>query len=157
MDESETWRSEYLNRIPSKLQAGRVLVHNRVRPPASDAVPGIDGFTAWVLHPVAPGPLEIGMLEGCECGWMPSLGLHYVFPGGQVKDAVRDLRVEDLVGSPQPDPARPGVRTPSSIVFRCISEALSENLPDDAVIEAVQVSADQSTVESQPVVYEQVS
>jgi hypothetical protein len=35
---------------------------------------------------------------------------------------------------------------PSSVAFRCISEALSENLPDDAVIEAVQVSADQSRV-----------
>jgi hypothetical protein len=146
MDGGETWRSEYLNRVPVKIQAGRVLVHNRVRPPASDAVPGIDGFMAWVLHPVAPGPPEIGMLEACDCGWMPNLGPHYVFPDQPLEDAVVDLGDEDLVGSSQHIFVNPDVHMPSSMVFKCISEALSENLPDDAVIEAVQVSPDQSTI-----------
>ena len=98
MGGDDIWRTEYLNRVPAKIQAGRVLVHNRVRPPASDAVPGIDGFKAWVLHPDASGPPQIGMLEACECAWMPSLGPHYVPPGGPIKETVSDLRVEDLLG-----------------------------------------------------------
>jgi hypothetical protein len=146
MDGEEKWLSEYLTRVPAKLQPGRALVHNRVRPPARDATPGIDGFKAWVLHPAAGHPILLDTLEACDCDWMPGLGTHYVFPGGPVNDAVPDLRVEDLVGTSQPDPAILEVPISSPELIRCISETLSESLPDDAVIQAVQVSADQSTI-----------
>lgn len=132
--------------MPAKLQPGRALIHNRVRPPANDATPGIDGFKAWVLHPVVSHPIPVDTMEPCDCGWMPSLGIHYLLPGGPVNEAVPDLRVEDLVGTSQPDPPRSDLPQPSSKVFRYIGEALSENLPDDAVIAAIQVSADQSTI-----------
>lgn len=35
---------------------------------------------------------------------------------------------------------------PSWKTFRCVTDALNDNLPDDAVVEAVQVSADLSSV-----------
>ena len=141
----EKWLSEYLTRVPAKLQPGRALVHNRVQPHASDATPGIDGFEAWVLHPVAARPIPLESLEACNCEWMPSLGPHYVFPGGPVEEAVPDLRVADVVGS-QSDRGPADALVPSSKLFRCISEALSQNLPDEAMIAAIQVAADQSTI-----------
>jgi hypothetical protein len=146
MADEEKWLSEYLERIPAKLQPGRALVHNRVRPPANDAIPGLDGFKAWVLHPVATRPIPLDTLEACDCGWMPSLGPHYIFPGGPVEDAVPDLRVEDVLGESQPAPSTSESLIPSAKLFQCISDAITENLPNEAVIEAVQVAADQSTV-----------
>jgi hypothetical protein len=59
---------EYLRTVPDAVPAGRVVVHNRVRPAA---VLGERGFRAWLQAP------DADKLEECDCGWAPRLGTHY--------------------------------------------------------------------------------
>lgn len=58
---------EYLTRVPAAVPAGRVLVHNRVRPTTRL---GSRGFRAW-LQPAAHN------LRPCGCDWS---GLHHWTP-----------------------------------------------------------------------------
>lgn len=58
---------QYLATIPRTAPAGRVVVHNHVRPTLKL---GSRGFRAWtqVLNPT---------VEACRSGWAPSLVKHY--------------------------------------------------------------------------------
>jgi hypothetical protein len=58
---------EYLHRLPSMVPAGRVLVHNNVRPTRHL---GMRGFRAWLT---TPHPA----LTSCDCGWASELGEHF--------------------------------------------------------------------------------
>ena len=60
---------QYLDRLPAAIPAGRVLVHNHVRPTRAL---GSRGFRAWVQAPDRPP-----RLEACPCDWAPELGQHY--------------------------------------------------------------------------------
>jgi hypothetical protein len=53
----------YLRRVPREAPAGRVVVHNVVRPAR---VLGDRGFRAWT---VPESELAAGRLEACDCGW----------------------------------------------------------------------------------------
>ena len=67
------WR--YISRTPRKIPAGRVVVHNHVRPrrDMSDVPLGFNGFRAWTqLLEVCDYDLEV-----CDCGWASELGMHY--------------------------------------------------------------------------------
>jgi hypothetical protein len=108
--EDETWRSEWLDRLPTKIAPGRVLVHNRVRPAQSHTKPGRDGFYAWIWHPVDPDHTLDLQAEVCVCGWMTELGNHYILAGGPIGESQPDLRVDDLLG-PNDGPSG-GVREP---------------------------------------------
>lgn len=57
----------YVSAIPRTLPAGRVLVHNFVRP---QPVLGLNGFRAWLEAPSE-------LLERCDCPWAPRLDAHY--------------------------------------------------------------------------------
>ena len=61
---------EYLTTIPTEIPAGRVLVHNHVRPTRRL---GSRGFRAWLAEPSE-------RLEVCGCGWAAELGEHYLSP-----------------------------------------------------------------------------
>ncbi len=64
---------EYLSKMPKDpkaLPAGKVLVHNHVRPTQRL---GMRGFRAWLDDPN-------GKYEICDCGWAPKLGAHYRVP-----------------------------------------------------------------------------
>jgi len=57
----------YLKKLPARITAGQVLVHNAVPP---TRVLGGRGFRAWTqptTHPLA--------VEECGCGWAPELGV----------------------------------------------------------------------------------
>lgn len=54
-------------RSPADIPAGRVVVHNHVRPARRL---GMRGFRAYLVQ---PGPL----ITACGCGWAPELGTHY--------------------------------------------------------------------------------
>jgi hypothetical protein len=60
---------EYLDVIPapSAIPAGKVVVHNSVRPTRRL---GSRGFRAWLSTPT-------GRLVACDCAWAPELGIHY--------------------------------------------------------------------------------
>lgn len=61
----------YLNKVPrssDEIPAGKVVVHNNVRP---TNVLGSRGFRAW-LEPASK------KLIPCECDWAPALETHYV-------------------------------------------------------------------------------
>ncbi len=58
---------EYLKKIPQQVPAGRVVVHNTVRPTRHL---GSRGFRAWLD---VPSP----EIEVCPCGWASELGVHY--------------------------------------------------------------------------------
>ena len=60
----------YLEKIPvsaDDISAGRIVVHNNVRPSRRL---GKRGFRAWLDE---PGPDK----EPCDCGWAPQIGRHY--------------------------------------------------------------------------------
>lgn len=59
--------THYLYKIPAEVPAGRVVVHNRVRPTRHL---GSRGFRAWLAEPS-------DRLEACGCDWAPELGEHY--------------------------------------------------------------------------------
>jgi hypothetical protein len=59
---------EYLFELPASVPAGKVLVHNNVRPTRQL---GSLGFRAWLSPP------DRLKLEVCGCGWAPQLGQHY--------------------------------------------------------------------------------
>jgi Recombinase len=63
---------DYLNRLPATIPAGRVLVHNHVRPTRQL---GSRGFRVWLQ---APDPAR---LDACPCGWAAELGQHYRVKG----------------------------------------------------------------------------
>jgi hypothetical protein len=58
---------DYLTKIPAEVPAGRVVVHNNVRPTRRL---GSRGFRAWLDEPHK-------RLVVCECGWAPELPVHY--------------------------------------------------------------------------------
>jgi hypothetical protein len=58
---------EYLTRLPSAVPAGKVLVHNSVRPSRRL---GTRGFRAWLQSPSE-------RLMVCDCDWAADLGKHY--------------------------------------------------------------------------------
>lgn len=58
---------EYLSRLPDTVPAGRVLVHNNVRPARRL---GSRGFRAWLQEP------DPDRLVVCDCGWAAELGQH---------------------------------------------------------------------------------
>jgi hypothetical protein len=64
---------EYLDRLPTSLPPGQVLVHNTVRPTRRL---GSRGFRAWLAPIAATG------LEACDCGWARELGQHFRFSAG---------------------------------------------------------------------------
>ncbi len=59
----------YLAKIPAPpdVPAGRVVVHNQVRPTRRL---GFHGFRAWLAEPG-------DKLTACSCDWAPELGTHY--------------------------------------------------------------------------------
>lgn len=59
---------EYLFKLPKAVLAGRVLVHNHVRPTRHI---GSRGFRIWLALPETPH------LEVCGCDWAPELGRHF--------------------------------------------------------------------------------
>lgn len=54
--------------LPRTIPAGRVLVHNNVRPTRKL---GSRGFRAWLALP------DTSRLTRCECEWAPELGQHF--------------------------------------------------------------------------------
>lgn len=60
-------RVEYLSSIPVEVPAGRVVVHNNVRPTRRM---GSRGFRAWLIEPSE-------RLVVCGCDWAPELDEHY--------------------------------------------------------------------------------
>ncbi len=58
---------EYLNTIPKAVPAGRVLVHNHIRPTRQI---NLNGFRIWLAKPKTD-------YEPCPCGWAPELAKHY--------------------------------------------------------------------------------
>jgi hypothetical protein len=64
-----SWR--YLYRVPRKLKAGRILVHNRIMH-TKDMPSGINGFRFWTQKRDRDVVL-------CKCGWQGVL--HYRFKG----------------------------------------------------------------------------
>lgn len=60
---------EYLTAIPAELPAGRLLVHNHVRPTRRL---GSRGFRAWLADEAAEN------YEVCGCGWAAELPEHYL-------------------------------------------------------------------------------
>jgi len=58
----------YCRDVPRELSAGRVLVHNGVRPVARRC--GRRGSRFWTQ-------IESSNLERCDCGWAPELAEHY--------------------------------------------------------------------------------
>lgn len=71
-------RQRYVSGIPKSGQRHRevldgalCLVHNHVRPEGfPDVGLGSSGFRAWVQEPST-------RIEPCDCGWAPSLPVHY--------------------------------------------------------------------------------
>ena len=59
---------EYLFKLPTVLPAGKVLVHNQVKPTRRI---GSRGFRFWLSTP------EDRTLERCDCRWAPELGTHF--------------------------------------------------------------------------------
>ena len=58
----------YFDTLPAAVPAGRVLVHNNVRPTRHL---GTRGFRAWLTEP------DPARLAPCACGWARELGEHY--------------------------------------------------------------------------------
>lgn len=62
----------YLSNVPTTVPAGRIVVHNHVRPPGYPEIRlGFQGFRAWTE------PAETPKRVRCECGWAPHLDEHY--------------------------------------------------------------------------------
>ena len=57
----------YLRKLGGEIPAGRVVVHNQVRPTRRL---GSRGFRAWLTEPSE-------RLVLCGCDWAPELGEHY--------------------------------------------------------------------------------
>ena len=57
----------YLTKLGGEIPAGRVVVHNQVRPTRRL---GSRGFRAWLAEPSE-------RLVLCGCDWAPELGEHY--------------------------------------------------------------------------------
>jgi hypothetical protein len=57
----------YLSRMPMVVPAGRVLVHNNLRPTRRF---GVRGFRAWLQN-------STDGLERCDCGFAPLIATHY--------------------------------------------------------------------------------
>ena len=62
-----TATADYPDALPSEVPAGRVLVHNNVRPARRQAT---RGFRFWLDD---PDP----RWEVCQCGWAHELPEHY--------------------------------------------------------------------------------
>ena len=59
---------EYLFKMPTVIPAGKVLVHNHVRPTRRS---GSRGFRIWL------STAEDRTLERCDYSWAPELGPHF--------------------------------------------------------------------------------
>lgn len=66
-NELKTGEMEYLTAVPTNIPAGKVLVHNHVRPTKRL---GSRGFRAW-LQPMTD------RLSPCDCGFAPRIPVHY--------------------------------------------------------------------------------
>src|SRR5207253_1385938 len=74
LDEAKRLQMRYVSvGVPRTVRAGRVLVHNHVRPVGFGPLypVGGDGFRAWTQIP------EPDHLERCDCGWAPECPVHY--------------------------------------------------------------------------------
>ena len=58
---------DYLKSLPKQIPAGKLLVHNQVKPAKRL---GTGGFRAWLAE------TDLG-IELCNCGWAAELGNHY--------------------------------------------------------------------------------
>ena len=80
--------ARYLRRIPAKLPAGEIVVHNHVKPcldpdrraegveaMADVTLLGLNGFRAWTW------PEGDDRATPCDCGWAPHLAVHYRVKG----------------------------------------------------------------------------
>ena len=65
---SDGTEMEYLRSLPKVVPAGKVLVHNSVRPSRRQ---GNRGARFWL------SPEGTERLEHCPCDWAPELGQHY--------------------------------------------------------------------------------
>ncbi len=78
----------YLSHVPKSVPAGKIVVHNHVRPPRGGPRAGLKnavhggvstmrlgsrGFRAWLADP-SPDTYAV---EVCPCDWAPHLGVHY--------------------------------------------------------------------------------
>ena len=64
----------YIPYIPRAVPAGKIVVHNHVRPEGFPNVPvGWEGFRVWLD---VPTPKDY-RVTGCRCGWAPHLKKHY--------------------------------------------------------------------------------
>jgi hypothetical protein len=64
-----TLRLDYLRSMPKSVPAGRLLVHNNVRPTRRI---GMRGFRIWLALQAQTPPLV-----QCDCGWAQELGPHF--------------------------------------------------------------------------------
>jgi hypothetical protein len=60
--------ADYLSKLPKRVPAGRVLIHNHVKPTRRL---GSRGFRAWLAAEDTPG------IEACDCGWCPEFERHF--------------------------------------------------------------------------------
>ncbi len=61
-------KMKYLRSMPKYVPAGKVVVHNHVRPQRGL---GMDGFRAWLQSP------DPARLVECDCKWAPELSQHF--------------------------------------------------------------------------------
>jgi hypothetical protein len=59
---------EYLERLPTQVPEGKMLVHNNLKPNRPKRLG--TRFRAWLQLPA-------DNLKPCDCGWAPELGVHY--------------------------------------------------------------------------------
>ena len=62
-------RSRYVRFIPKTVPEGWAVVHNHVIPVHPI---GLNGFRVWIQE-----RRKSPKLERCDCGWAPSLAVHY--------------------------------------------------------------------------------
>ena len=64
---------DYIDELPKEVPAGRILVHNWIRPVAVRQ--GTRGSRYWLS---SAGTTKYAI---CDCGWSPELGVHYTSVG----------------------------------------------------------------------------
>ena len=64
---------DYIDELPKEVPAGRILVHNWIRPVALRQ--GTRGSRYWLS---SAGATRYAV---CNCGWSPELGVHYTSVG----------------------------------------------------------------------------
>jgi len=64
----KTYDMEYVFKLPAAIPAGKILVHNHVKPTRKL---GSRGFRAWLSTP------DTAKYVVCDCGWAQELGKHW--------------------------------------------------------------------------------